>query len=130
MTDFDLDAAKKGMPVCTKGGNKVRILTFDRETDDDYSIVSLANQSGREMVICYKKNGKYFDDGGDSPFDLMMAYDKKVGWINVYPLGCADKFVTDKGVAETSGILFKTEEMAKKCAGEDCIGCVRVEFVG
>lgn len=32
MKEFDLEKAKAGHPVCTRNGNKARIICFDRKT--------------------------------------------------------------------------------------------------
>lgn len=40
MKDFDLQAAKKGAPVCTRDGHKARIVCFDIR-NNDFPIVAV-----------------------------------------------------------------------------------------
>ena len=79
-TQFDLEAARKGAPVQTRGGSPARIVCFNaegknplvvllKETDPDSS------DFGHEDVWLYSAGGK-FNEG--SPFssgnlDLVMA---------------------------------------------------------
>ena len=72
MREFNLEEAKAGAPVCTREGNKVKILCFDRELTD-YPIVGYFITSRYTEISCWKNNGRLSewqhqeDDG-----DLMM----------------------------------------------------------
>lgn len=74
MKAFDLEAAKRGAAVCTRGGQDVRIVCFDR-LDSVYPIVGLCrNNNGSEFIEIYTSAGSKFcisEDGSD----LMMRDD-------------------------------------------------------
>lgn len=74
MKNFDLEAAKRGAAVCTRRGQDVRIVCFDR-LDSVYPIVGLCrNNNGSEFIEIYTSAGSKFcisEDGSD----LMMRDD-------------------------------------------------------
>lgn len=75
MKNFDLEAAKRGAAVCTRGGIQARIICFDR-VDLEYPILGLRkNKAGVEYIFSYTLDGFAFleDIGGDE--DLMMRDD-------------------------------------------------------
>lgn len=74
MKAFDLDAAKRGAAVCTRGGIQARIICFDR-IDSLYPIVGLCrNNDGSEFVGSYTTDGRKFCSTTDDR-DLMMRDD-------------------------------------------------------
>lgn len=78
MKPFDLEEAKAGKPVCTRDGRKVRIICFDRM--GNYPIIGLIRKDNIERIYYFKENGACVDDF----CELMMAPEKKEGWVNVY----------------------------------------------
>lgn len=83
MKEFDLAKAKAGAKVCTRDGREARIVCFDRESV--YLIVALVKcKKGDEIIYSYNLNGKFFSSEEVSHNDLMLAGEKKEGWINVY----------------------------------------------
>ena len=79
---FDLQKAREGKPVCTRGGRKARIICFDRK--DNTQIVALIERDNHEEVLqCYFDNGRCCCDV-TSDYDLMMLPEKKEGWVNIY----------------------------------------------
>ena len=85
---FDLEAAKAGKPVCTRGGRKARIVCFDAK--GDYPIVALIEIGSDEKVGQYMIDGHYTDMISQCCDDLMMLPEKKEGWVNVYKGGLLD----------------------------------------
>ena len=80
---FNLEEAKAGKPVCTKGGQKARIICFDAK--GDYPIIALIDNTTQETDLHYTLSGRahlYTDT--ESDFDLMMLPEKKEGWVNIY----------------------------------------------
>lgn len=71
---FDIEKAKQGAKVVTRDGHDVRILCFDRNSDE-YPIVVLIQKKddGDDGVETYTKNGKYVTAGDESDNDLMIA---------------------------------------------------------
>ena len=83
---FDIQKAREGKPVCTRDGMPVRILCTDMK-GCDYPIVALVEDSdGKEYIQKYPLDGLKEIEG----LDLMMAPEKKVGWVNVYKGGKLD----------------------------------------
>ena len=70
MKEFDLEQAKAGKPVCTRHGNKARIICFDKR-DSKHPIVALIdNKFSGESTRCYSIDGK---DSISDQYDLFMA---------------------------------------------------------
>lgn len=75
MKNFDLEAAKRGAAVCTRGGRNARIVCFDR-VDLEYPILGLRkNKAGVEHIFSYTLNGFAFLEGIGGGEDLMMRDD-------------------------------------------------------
>ena len=74
MKNFDLAAAKAGAAVCTRDGEEVRIICFDRICTI-FPIIGLRrNVDNEEYVVTFTTDGRKFftsKDGGD----LMMRDD-------------------------------------------------------
>lgn len=71
---FDIEKAKQGAKVVTRDGHNVRILCFDRNSDE-YPIVVLIQRKDDEdedAVETYTKNGKYNIADDESDDDLMI----------------------------------------------------------
>ena len=83
MKPFNIELAKAGHPVCTRGGHKARIVCFDRKAKF-HPIVALIEYSDDENVVYYTNDGTNQSLGAESQFDLMMATVKKEGWVNLY----------------------------------------------
>lgn len=56
---FDVEAAKNGAIIETRNGHSVRILCYDK-VSDNYPIVALVNSEGRESCHSYTLNGEAF----------------------------------------------------------------------
>ena len=82
LKEFDLEAAKAGKPVYTRDGRKARIICFDR--NDNMPIVALIECVNHvEILQCCHNDGKVYHETV-SKYDLMMLFEKKEGWVNVY----------------------------------------------
>lgn len=107
LTQFDINSAKQGKPVCTRDGRKARIICFDANImPENKNILALIRKDDEsEYVEYYTSNGK-FSDSKDDINDLMMPLEKKEGWVNMY-----------KMKESTFGYItayFDTEEKAKE----------------
>lgn len=108
MKPFNLEEAKAGKPVCTRDGYKARILAFDIK-DDRYPIIAAVDYGDdKEEILSYTIDGRY--DGNESDDDLVMATEKKKGWMCIFKAGKANN---DDTIATTSSI-FKTKEKAEE----------------
>ena len=79
---FDIQKAREGKPVCTRGGRKARIIYFDAK--GDYPIVALIETENGEKVVQYMIDGHCTNIISQCYDDLMMLPEKKEGWVNVY----------------------------------------------
>ena len=90
MKEFDLKAAKAGKKVMTRDGRNVRIVCFDCK-DPVKPIVALVentvvyefperHEKIEEDVVKYSPQG----NAGDMHNDLVMASERKTGWVNIY----------------------------------------------
>lgn len=117
---FDLEAAKKGKPVCTRDGREARIICFDRM--GVYPVVALVQKGGIEMCHFYTTDGKCVEE---SNYDLMMASEKKEGYVNLYH-NSNDRYAGYLG----NNVIYRDEEFARKM-GKDCpnyIKTIKVEW--
>lgn len=74
MKNFDLAAAKAGVPVCTRSGLEARIICYDRRGDSDCRMVALVNAGYEERVQYYSQAGKIIHNNTCAD-DLMMRDD-------------------------------------------------------
>jgi hypothetical protein len=109
MKPFNLEEAKRGKPVCTRNGDPVRIICFDKvasKSGIDYPIVALVTKEDTEQICLYTNDGR-FDGNHPDPFDLMMVSATLEGWINV----CRDR-ENNKPFCY-HGKIFETKEDAR-----------------
>jgi len=116
MKPFDLEAAKKGAPVCTRDERNARIVCFDRK-DDDYPIVALVENAEDETedFNSFTSEGRYYGNSEDD-FDLMMKSVKKKGWINIYNNN------------ESGSIIYRSQNEAVLSSGTDCVATIKIEW--
>ena len=74
MKNFDLAAAKAGVPVCTRSGLEARIICYDRRGDSDCRMVALVNAGYEERVQYYSQAGEIIHNNTCAD-DLMMRDD-------------------------------------------------------
>lgn len=124
MKPFDIEEAKAGKPVCTRVGDEVRILCFDRkcECDPGRSIVALYFKNGIEYVNTYYSDGRT-DPSEDFPKDLFMKSQKREGWINIYKSACSFH-----NIASSKDIYPTKEQAFKERSTVDYIATGKVEW--
>ena len=83
LKEFDIEEAKKGKPVYTRSGKKVRIICFDAK-GMTHPIIALIDEDENEKLSTYATDGKYYVGNINSPNDLMLLAEKKTGYINIY----------------------------------------------
>ena len=108
MKSFDIELAKQGKPVCLRNGKKARIICFDVK-NSDYPIIALVEDGIHEAAM-------YFNEKGEtcvhpSGYNLMMASEKKEGWVNVCNADTEFYFI--------EGIVYDTKEEAIKHINPD-----------
>ena len=84
---FNLEEAKQGKPVCTRGGKPARIICWNKL--GGFPIIALVMDGNNEFVFYYNENGRT-NDIIEKYYDLMMLPKKHEGWINVYKGGKLD----------------------------------------
>ena len=108
---FNLKAAKAGKPVCTRDGRKVRIVCFDRINARPILALVPSTDGKGEDVFDYFVNGKRIANALESDLDLMMPFEKKEGWVNLYNADTTFYFV--------EGMVYDTKEEAIKHINSD-----------
>ncbi|MBS5626960.1 MAG: hypothetical protein KHW86_17270 [Porphyromonadaceae bacterium] len=83
MKPFDIELAKAGHPVCTREGEPVRIVCYDRN-NTKYPIMALIDKGEYENYCSYTIEGKFSNNQEEIGNDLFMSPVKKEGWINLY----------------------------------------------
>lgn len=121
MKRFNLEKAKAGDPVCTRGGYKARIICFDAKALD-YPVIALVEKDNKYEEICtYAESGEYnIDRERNSDMDLMMAPVKKEGWISIYE--------HSDGPKRSGGYIYPTKEEAIKRATGPILATVKIEW--
>ena len=84
---FNLEEAKQGKPVCTRGGKPARIICWNKL--GGLPIIALVMVENNEFTFYYNENGRA-NDIIEKYYDLMMLPKKHEGWINVYKGGKLD----------------------------------------
>lgn len=116
---FDLEQAKAGKPVCTRGGHKARIICFDAKTSGNYPIIALIEDSNHptyETAYTFSNKGEY-RKGEILNMDLVMPLEEHEGWINIYK---------NDGIVSARHIYNTKEEAIESAEGDGYIDTVRV----
>lgn len=74
MKNFDLEAAKRGAAVCTRGGKQARIVCVDAN-NRFFRIVAMVIDNIDEKVQLYRDNGGWLPACTECNQDLMMRDD-------------------------------------------------------
>lgn len=106
---FDLAASKAGAKLKTIGGSDVRIICYDRKTDNDIKLVALVTDNkGVESSIGYTEQGHNVTDG---------RLDIKI----VEEVGEPDRWIdTDKSLVD-GWSLTATGQVVHSCACKDSV---------
>ncbi len=108
---FSLELAKQGKPVCTREGNRVRIICFDAKGHQP--IIGLeTHPDGEETIETYYSDGSFHDNREQSKGDLMMLPEKKEGWAVIY-----------------KDDLLRTEKEARELAEQSISEVIRIEKI-
>ena len=110
MKEFDLEQAKAGKPVCTRHGNKARIICFDKRGSEHPIVALIDNKFSVESTRYYSIDGKdcIFDQ-----YDLFMAEERREAWIKLLCDASGNHKIVDK--------LYKTKAEAE---ADNYLGCV------
>ena len=86
---FDLEAAKGGAKVETRDGDSVRILCYDRKSNNNnhinFPIIALTNHNGTESCFSYTSEGRLLGDAFDicdDAHDLVIIEEVEVPKFN------------------------------------------------
>ena len=124
MKPFNLEQAKAGAPVCTRDGQPVRIICYDRKGHKNYQLLALVESPiGVEFTVSYALNGHHSLDS-EADLDLMMASVKREGWVNLYTCH-SGATVTDQWA------LYQSEKEARSQILEDngvYVATVKIEW--
>lgn len=110
MKPFDLPAARRGEPICTRDGQVVKFLLHTPELPIQYKVLALI--SGRNRVSDFTESGRFVGTGKEHKLDLFMADKPKVKrqlWIGVGLKTC-----DDAGTWHLTTDAYDTEDRANK----------------
>ena len=108
MKPFDLEAAKRGEPICNRDGESCVFIAHVPGANLENRVVALTPS---EEVLVFNEEGSYYCDGDTSRHDLFMAPRKLTVWVNVYPPG-----------TNCFAWAYETEAIANNYAGRNRIG--------
>ncbi len=106
MKPFDLEAAKRGEPIVTRGGEAAKFIAHVPDADIGFRVVVMLDG----VIECYCDDGSY-RLSSKSTCDLFMAPRKLTVWVNVYP-----------PYTSCFGGAYETEAIANNYAGRNRIG--------
>jgi len=72
---FDLELAKLGCPVITRGGHPARIVCFNAKNHDNRPLVVMVTLKNEEQCHYHSEDGSYRPN--DSSYDLFMVDNKE-----------------------------------------------------
>ena len=84
MKPFDLEAAKRGEPICNRYSEDCVFITHVPDANPEYRVVALTPS---KEVYCFDETGSYYCDVSESRHDLFMAPRKRTVWVNLYEEG-------------------------------------------
>ena len=118
MKQFNLEEYMKNpsKKVVTRDGRVVKIHC----TNYDSRQPIIAELEYHNFSSSFTKDGRYFNDDRNSPYDLFFAPEKHEGWINVYK----------SGISWSLGVnIWSTEEEAKEWIGAvDYATTIKIEW--
>jgi hypothetical protein len=103
MKPFDLEAAKRGEPIQTRGGKPAKFIAHVPEATQPQQVVVLIGNSVRARY----PNGTFHKWAEDDD-DLFMASRKRTVWVNLYPMSEGKAcywYNTEKAASEAGGTL-------------------------
>ena len=81
MKPFNLEAAKRGEPICTKDGKRATFIAYIPECAEHMRV--LVHIHERMYVNTYNESGLTFPEESRND-DLFMAPRKRTVWLNIY----------------------------------------------
>ena len=106
MKPFDLEAAKRGEPIVTRGGEAAKFIAHVPDAEIGFRVVVMLGG----VIECYCDDGSY-RLSSKSTCDLFMVRRKRTVWVNVYP-----------HEAGSFGGSYETEAIANNYASPKRIG--------
>ena len=85
MKPFDLEAAKRGEPICTRDGRDVKFIAHVPETMPHFRLIVLI----KDCINFFPETG-IAATTGNCVSDLFMKPKKKTVWVNLYRKGTAN----------------------------------------
>ena len=81
---FNIEEAKQGKPIYTRGGKPARVISYDAKSGEHTKnlIVLIESDEEYEDIERYSLDGKYYIDD-ESEKDLMILAEKKIGYANI-----------------------------------------------
>ena len=110
MKPFNLEEYLKNpsKKVVTRDRKAVKILCTNYESRQPI----IAEIEGHDYSQSFTKDGRYYIDNRNSPYDLFFASEKHEGWINIF---------RGKESPFTGNIIFASKEEAEE-SGRHCCG--------
>jgi len=99
MKPFDLEAAARGEPLVTRGGQTAHFIAHVPELDESVCVICRVEKT---LLAAYENGRSY--DVGESKYDLFMAPKKRTVWVNMYPGGYTRWHDTEAQADEDAGI--------------------------
>ena len=105
-----------------------KVVTRDRKavkihcTNYDSRQPIIAEIEGHNYSQSFTKDGRYYIDDRNSPYDLFFAPEKHEGWLNVWK---TEDFQTE--FRRYCGSIFSSEEEAK-IHGKDSLATIKIEW--
>lgn len=106
MKPFNLEAAKAGKPLVTRGGSLAKLIAHVPEANEGTRVLALVGSE----IVTYFETGQYWNDSETTGRDLFMATEKKTVYVNLLQPGFA---------GHVSGWQHDTEQSARQSAADN-----------
>lgn len=126
MKQFNLDEHLKNpsKKVVTRDGRTVKIHC----TNYDSRQPIIAELEYHNFSSSFTKDGRYFNDDRNSPYDLFFASEKHEGWVNIYKAGVQRETLGYLQTRYVGSSIWPTEEAAKTAADPDPVATIKIEW--
>ncbi len=82
---FDLEAAKRGDPICTRNGREAKFIAHVPDAGNAWKVVAMyLDDDGEKKAIGLYENGGLYENNDESKWDLVMAPRKVQLWVRAY----------------------------------------------
>ena len=126
MKQFNLEEylANPSKKIITRDGRAVKIHC----TNYDSRQPIIAELEYHNFSSSFTKDGRYYNDDRNSPYDLFFAPEKHEGWVNIYKAGAQRETLVCMVNRYVGSCIWPNKVAAKEAADPDPIATIKMEW--